>query len=163
MSNDQKKRQELKKQITSKAQTANIDLVEKVAGLLNTPKKYEIVERASTFPNNKEIETRRFILSFDYLNWNACKFDQFNPAKGQKLLEIFEQVTTCEINRFPELKLSRDSVSNVSPYESLFSKVSPEVTKMEETEFCEGRLFFFITEPYFNVVSVETKHRNIDR
>ena len=52
---------------------------------------------------------------------------------------------------------------NVPPYESLFTKVSPEVTKMEETEFCEGRLFFFITEPYFNIVSVETKHRNIDR
>lgn len=163
MSDDQKKRHELKKQIASKAQIASIDLVEKVAGLLNSPKKWDIIERASTFPGDKGFETQRFILSFDYLNLNACEFEQFDPAKGKKLIQILEQVATCEINKFPTLRLSRGTVKNIAPYESLFSRVSPEVTSIEETEFCDGRLFFFITEPFFHIVSVESKHRNIDR
>ena len=165
MSEDSKKRLELKKQIASRAQTADIKVVEKVAGLLNSPKKWDIVERverATTFPTEKAIESRRLIICFDYFNWNACHFDQFNPAKGRKLLEILEQVAKCEVNKFPDLKLSRDSVTNTAPYLSLFAKVSPEVTKIDETEFCGGRLFFFVTEPFFNLVSVETKHRNID-
>lgn len=166
MSNDSQKRQELKRQIANRAQIADIKIVEKVASVLNSPKKWEIVERierATTFPNDKAVESRRFIICFDYFNWKTCQLEQFNPAKGRKLLEILEQVAKCEINKFPTLKLTRDSVTNVSPYQSLFAKVSPEVTRIDETEFCEGRLFFFITEPHFNLVSVETKHRNIDK
>lgn len=166
MSEDSKKRHHLKKQIVSRVPTTDIKIVEKVAGLLNSPREWDIVkrvERATTFPSEKAAEARRFIICFDYFNWNACHFDQFNPAKGRKLLEILEQVAKCEINNLPNLKLSRDSVTNTAPYISLFAKVSPEVTKIDETEFCEGRLFFFVTEPFFNLVSVETKHRNIDR
>ena len=163
MSEDSKRRNELKKQIASRAQTADIKVVEKIAGFLHAPKKWDIVERATTFPTNKEIESHRFVICFDYFNWNACHLDQFNTAKGKKLLEILEQVAKCEVNKFPTLRLSRDSVTRVPPYESLFAKVSPEVSRIEETEFCEGRLFFFLTEPHFNLVSVETKHRNIDR
>lgn len=158
----QKKRQELKRQIANKAQIVDIKIVEKIAGVLNSPKKWDIIERVTTLPLGVE-ENQRFIICFDYFNWDSCHFDQFNPAKGKKLLEILEQVAKCEINRFPQLKLSRDSVGRVAPYESLFSKVSPEVTRIDETEFGDGRLFFFVTEPCFNIVSVETKHRNIDR
>lgn len=165
MSEDSKKRHELKKQIASKTQTADIKIVEKVAGLLNSPREWDIVkrvERATTFPTDRAVESRRFVICFDYFNWNACYFEQFNPAKGKKLLEVLEMVAKCEINKFPELKLGRDSVTNTAPYKSLFAKVSPEVTKIDETEFCGGRIFFFVTEPFFNLVSVETKHRNID-
>ena len=166
MSDDSKKRHEFKKQIVSRAQTLDIKIVEKVASFLKTPSRWDIVERverATTFPTDREIEGHRFIICFDYFNWRACRLEQFNPAKGKKLLEILEQVAKCEISKFPALRLSRDSVTNIPPYESLFASVSPEVTRIDETEFCEGRLFFFVTEPYFNLVSVETKHRNIDK
>lgn len=162
MSGDSKKRDELKRQIVNKAQTADINIVEKIAGYLNAPKKFDIVERATTFPSDSNLEVQKFIISFDYFNWDACQFEQFNPAKGRKLLEILEQVAKCEINKLPELRLSRDSVQRVAPYLSLFTTVSPEVSRIEETEFCDGRVFYFVTEPYFNIISVETKHRNID-
>jgi len=163
MSNDSKKRNQLKQQLANRAQIANIEAVEKAANYLQYPKKYELIERATTFPVGKDPETQRFIICFDYFNWKTCNFEQFNQAKGKKLLEILEQVAKCTINKFPELKLVRDSVSRTPEYESLFSTVSPEVSKINETELCEGRFFFFVTEPRFNVVSVETKHRNIDR
>jgi hypothetical protein len=46
---------------------------------------------------------------------------------------------------------------------SLFNGLSKEVDELKETEFCDGRFFFFITEQYFHIVSIETKHRNIDK
>lgn len=159
MSEDSKKRQELKRQLENKAQTANIKSVEKALNFLASPKKFDIIEHITIPTSNSGRENQRFIICFDYFNWKTSDFEQFNPAKGKKLLEILEQVAKCEINKFPELKLSRDSVEKVSPYESLFTTVTPEVKRIEETEFCDGRFFFIVTEPYFHVISVETKHR----
>ncbi len=159
MSEDSKKRQELKRQITNKAQSAPLELVENIATVLNSPKKWQMVERVATIPTG--LEAKKFIISFDYLNTNECLFDQFDPAKGKKLIQILEQVSKCEIAKFPELKLVRDSIRRIRPYESLFSKLTKEVDQLQETELCEGRIFFFITEPFFHVVSIETKHRDI--
>lgn len=162
MSEDSKKRQEYKKQIASKAQTADIKLVEKVANILNHPKNWEIVERASIMPVGSKNEISKFIICFDYLSWSQCVFTQFDQAKGRKLVEILEQVSKCEINRFSELRLVRDSIGRKAPYDSLFLHLSPDVTELKETELCDGRLFFYIIEPYFNIISVETNHRNVD-
>jgi hypothetical protein len=159
----QKKRQELKRQISNKVQIApDLAHVEKALAYLTSPKKWSLVEGVTRFPTNN-VESRRLIISFDYFNWKACELEQFNPSKGKKLLEILEMVSKCEISKFPELKLARDSVTRVGEYESLFNTVTPEVKRIEETEFCEGRFFYIITEPYFNVISVETKHRNTDK
>lgn len=160
MNEDSKKRQHLKKQIASKAQTAPLEFVEKVANVLNSPKKWSIVERVATIP--KGIETQKFIISFDYLDWDECVFEQFDRSKGKKLLEILDRVSKCEIARLPELKIIRDSVRRISPYDSLFKNLEDDVNELKETELCDGRIFFFITEPKFHIVSIETKHRNID-
>lgn len=160
MSEDLKKRQELKRQIESRAQVANIDVVEKVANFLNHPKKWMLIESVATLKTS--IETQRFIISFDYLDTNECVFEQFCPAQGRKLIQIFEQISKCEVRKFPELRLIRDSVNRIKPYDTLFSNLTREVDQLQETEFCGGRIFFFITEPYFHIVSVETKHRDID-
>lgn len=160
MNEDSKKRQHLKKQIASKAQIAPLEFVEKVANVLNSPKKWSIVERVATIPNG--VETQKFIISFDYLDWDECVFEQFDKSKGKKLLEILDRVSKCEIARLPELKIIRDSVRRISPYDSLFKNLEDDVNELKETELCDGRIFFFITEPKFHIVSIETKHRNID-
>jgi len=159
MGKDSNKRQELKKQIGNIAQSADINLVERATNALRYPKKWEIVERVATMPNG--IEGNRFVICFDYLNRNECLFEQFDKAKGKKLIEILEQVAKCEISKFSELKLIRDTVHRNGVYRSLFSQLSPEVDELKEADLCDGRIFFFITEPRFNIVSIETKHRDI--
>src|SRR3989344_1030689 len=159
MGEDSKKRQELKRQIVNKAQSAPIELVENIASVLNFPKRWQLVERVATIPTG--LEAQKFIISFDYLNSDECLFDQFDPTKGRKLIQILERVAKCEIAKFPELNLVRDSVGRIPPYESLFSKLTKEVDQLQETELCGGRIFFFITEPFFHIVSIETKHRDI--
>ena len=161
MGEDSKKRQELKKQIEKRISGgANITIVEKVASLLCSPKKWQIVESIATPLTD---EAQKFIICFDYLNWSECFFDQFNSAKGKKLVHILSKVAKCEVNKLSELKLSRDSVEAKGEYASLFSSLSEDVQRLEETELCDGRMFYFITIPYFNVVSIETKHRNTSR
>src|SRR3989344_1056768 len=136
MSEDSKKRQELKKQINSKTQSAPLELVEKIADVLNSPKRWQIVERVATIPGG--IEAKKFILCFDYLNWNECQLAQFDQAKGKRLLQVLEQISKCEISKFPELRLIKDSVTAVGPYVSLFNKLSPEVDKLQEAVLGEG-------------------------
>lgn len=162
MSDDSKKREELKRQIANRAQIAKLEFVEKAANFLHSPKKWDIVERLTVLPSGTNIESQRLIICFDYFASNVCIWDQFDPTKGKKLLEILEQVSKCEVRNFPNLKLGRNSVQNVAPYQSLFNKLTPDVTSLEETEFGDGRIFYFITEPCFHIVSIETKHRNID-
>lgn len=163
MNEDSKRRNQLKKDIYNRAQIIDIKALEKIAEAIKHPKNWDIVERVSILESDKNIETQKFILCFDYLNWNECVFTHFDPPKGKKLIEILKSISSCEINKFPELRLIRDSVGRVEPYDSLFSKLSRDVTELKETEFCDGRMFFYIIEPYFHIVSVETNHRNIDR
>lgn len=160
MSEDSKKRQELKRQIDNKTQVVDLKIVDKIANYLNSPKKWDIIERVATI--QKGIETQKFIISFDYLDWDECVFEQFDKSKGKKFLEILDKVSKCEIARLPELKIIRDSVRRISPYDSLFKNLEDDVNELKETELCDGRIFFFITEPKFHIVSIETKHRNID-
>lgn len=159
MSEDSKKRQELSRQINTKLHTADISNIEKVATFLVAPKKWALV---STMPLTTETEENKMCLSFDYLNDKECLFDQFDSTKGRKIIDIFKQVTSCPVNKFPSLKLSRDSVGRIEPYTSLFSQLSDDVERLMETELGDGRIFFFIIDPFFHVVSIETKHRNID-
>src|SRR3990167_3560874 len=106
MGEDSKKRQELKRQIDNKAQVADLKIVEKIANYLSSPKKWQLVERVATIPTG--LEAQKFIISFDYLNSDECLFDQFDPTKGRKLIQILERVAKCEIAKFPELNLVRD-------------------------------------------------------
>ncbi|KKS85307.1 MAG: hypothetical protein UV60_C0009G0028, partial [Parcubacteria group bacterium GW2011_GWA2_43_11] len=105
MSSDSKKRSELKKQLASRAQTASIDTVEAAISLLKTPKNWQTVDAITALPEN--IETQNFILCFDDLNMNVCVWDQFNPAKGKKLVDVLKKISSCPINKFGELKLER--------------------------------------------------------
>lgn len=163
MSEDSKRRQQLKKDFGNRAQVIDIKVLEKLTEVVKHPKNWDIVERTSVMQSNDNIETQKFIICFDDLNWNECVFTQFDQSKGKKLVEILKNVSSCEINKFPALRLIRDSVGRVSPYDSLFLNLSKDVTELKEADFCEGRMFFYIIEPYFNIVSIETNHRNIDR
>lgn len=162
MSENSKERHKLLQDVNNKAKERDLDFIKKLADFASNPKSWQKKIEAQTYiPSDKEIETQRFIICFDYFNKNICEFEQFDPAKGKKLLEILEQVAKCEINKFPHLKLIRDSVTNTTPYKSLFSTVTPDVDKIHETELCDGRIFFFITGSRFHIVSIETKHRNL--
>lgn len=93
---------------------------------------------------------------------NECKLDPCTSPKAEALVKKFKIITDCEIRN--KQSIIRDSVERVGEYESLFNKLTPDVQKLHEVEFAsEGRIFFFHTEEKFNVVSIETIHRNIYR
>ena len=161
MGGDSKKRQELKKQIEKRILGGvDITAVEKVASFLYSPKKWQLIESIAIPLTD---EAQKLIICFDNLNWNECLFDQFDSTKGRRLIDILSKVAKCEINKFPELKLARDSVEAKGEYKSLFTHLSKDVQRLEEVELGDGRIFYFITPPYFNVVSIETKHRNTSK
>ena len=164
MSADSKKREELLKQITQKVKGGmNMTLLERITSFINKPKDFDLIERAATLPSDKVPEAENFILCFKYLNWNECVFDQFDPTKGRAFVRLLKNISDCEVKDAVSSGIIRDNVDNTAPYTSLFTNLSPD-TEMKESELPDGaRIFFFIVGKKFNIVSVETRHRNIDR
>ncbi len=159
MSEDSKRRQELLKQIANRGQQAHISYLERVKEFLFAPKKWEIVERTTSLLGDADPDAQRFILCFDYLKFDICVFD-FDAAKARALIRLFHRISTCQANTLVSPGIVRGNVINVPPYASLFNGLSPEV-EMKETELPEGgRVFFFVTGIKFNIVSIESRHRD---
>ena len=160
MSNgSQKQRQLAIKKVQGRLHALPIETLEKLA---KVPNDWAIPEGATTLPeNNAQDNDGKFILCFDYLNWDICVFDHFDSTKGRALVKKFQVIAQCEPSALLGLNLVRDNISNNPPYTSLFLDLSPDVA-MKETELPDGgRIFFFITGCKFNIVSIETKHRDI--
>lgn len=154
-----KRRNQAIKIVKSKLPVLPIESVERLAKVSND---WKFPEQVANMPTNTEEEAQKLLLCFDYLNWKTCLFTQFDDTKARALMAIFEKVSKCEVNKFPELRLVRDSIKPTSPYESLFVGLSPDVD-MKETDLPgDSRIFFFLENVRFNIVSIETKHRNID-
>ena len=158
-SGSQKQRQLAIKKVQGRLHALPIETLEKLA---KVPNDWAIPEKATTLPEGASQENGgKFILCFDYLNWDVCVFDHFDSTKGRALVRKLQMVAQCESSALPGLHLVRDNISNNPPYTSLFNGLSPDV-EMKETELPDsGRIFFFITGCKFNIVSIETNHRNI--
>lgn len=154
-----KRRHQAIKTIKSKLPVLPIESVEKLA---KVPNDWKFPEQVANIPTSTEEEAQRLLLCFDYLNWKTCLFTQFDDTKAKALIAMFEKVSKCEVSKFPELRLVRDSITSTPNYKSLFDGLSPDVDMKEADLPGNGRVFFFLESIKFNVVSVETKHRNID-
>lgn len=137
--------------------------VETLESIAKLPSDWKIPEKATTVPSEttQQDETRKFTLCFDYLNLDVCVYAQFDPTKARALIRLFKRVNDCEIRRLGAEGIVRDTITNTAPYESLFTNLSPDI-EMKEAELPDGgRVFFFIAEHRFNIVSIESAHRNI--
>jgi hypothetical protein len=122
-----------------------------------------LLQRVATNQNIKERDAK-LILRFDFFREDECIFHQMDEVKTKSLLEKFKRFTTITLSEFPSSRLVRDEVTNVHPYNSLFTYLTPDVERLKETELSSGRVFYFVDEPEscVQVVSVETKHRSND-
>ena len=158
MDKDSKRRNEAIKRLKPKLYNFPVDTVEKIAQL---PTDYKFPPSVAV---NAEIEeeTKKFVLRFDFLDWETCNFEQFDQTKARTLIKKFQYITSLQVNQLSSSGIVRDSVKDTKEYRSLFEHLSPDID-LKETELSEGgRIFFFIVEESFYIVSIETKHRNID-
>lgn len=147
------------KTVKAKLHALPIETLEKLA---KVPNDWQIPEGATTVLSTGEKSSRKCVLCFDYLKWNVCVFEHFDSTKARALVRLFQDIKTCEAHDLPASHLIRDNVSNSPTYRTLFNGLSPDI-QMKETELPgAGRVFFFITEEIkFNIVSIESIHRNL--
>lgn len=171
MSADSKKRQEAFEQVQRllikrvKEGALDESAIQNISSYAASPKKYKLQHMEELAVPRLQVETKRLVLCFDYLNERTCIYDQFDSTKSRALINLFAKVTSCEVSAFPSSGIVRDTIRNTSPYTSLFGgKLTPDVTTLQETELPDGgRVFFFITENKFNIVSIESRHRNLNQ
>lgn len=136
---------------------------ETLKNLAAVPNDWQIPVTVANVANEETTgELSTFIVSFDHLEIDECVFNQFDSVKTGALVRLLKRVNDCEVNRLGAERIVRDNISCTGAYVSLFNNLSPDI-EMKETELPgNGRVFFFITRNRFNIVSIESIHRNID-
>lgn len=154
-----KRKKEAIKKVKAKLNHFPIETLEKIARL--STKSQLLPPSIALSPQIKE--PQKFILRFDYLNPKECNFTQMDSVKGKALVEKFKYITSLQLNKFANSGIERDTITNRGGYKSLFKELPPDVEELKETELPGGgRVFYFIINENFCIVSIETKHRNID-
>lgn len=154
----QKQMNQLRKKVTTKIHNLQHSQALEYIAKLNDN---WLPQTVANIPNEQDEEIKRFLLCFDYLAEAECKLESFNTGNARGLMTAFKKITDCEVRRKKDL--IRDKINNIKPYDSLFRKLSPEVDLYEIGFSGDGRIFFFHIEEKFNIVSIETIHRNIDK
>lgn len=152
------------KALASKAPHFDDDTLEGVAKEMAKLQSGKLPPTVATLSGKvEEPGQKKFVLKFDELNGNCCNFSQIDQAKARGIIEKFKQITQATPNSLGQTRLIRDSVNNTGQYQSLFTNLSPDVNKLQEIEISGGgRIFSYMRENYFYIVSIETHHRDID-
>ena len=137
---------------------------------LYTPDQFNpIPDGVIDWPNNQpesffaipDEPPKEFVLRFTYLKENICCYEQIDETKTKALFRKLKQITELTSKTLPASNLIRDSILNKPPYTSLFTGLPPDAD-VKETELPNaGRIFFWLLQEKFFVISIETKHRDI--
>jgi len=113
----------------------------------------------------EEPAERKLVLKFEYFCEKECNWNKLDSTKIRALLGIFKRITSTTVRELPNSGIIRKNLeekSKYKSYESLLSKVPPDVDLKEIELPGGGRIFCFISEENVFIVSIETVHRHID-
>lgn len=158
MGKDSKRRNRAAKKLKAKLHSFPVETVEHLAEL---PTDHVFSSEVATSRTHNDAP-QCFILKFDYLKEKTCEFGQLDGTKMNKILSIFKRVTNLTPQNLPSSGIIRDKIERNKPYLDLFTNLSPDVDLLEASLPAGGRMFFFYTDIEFQIISIETKHRNID-
>ena len=98
-------------------------------------------------------------LIFATYNHNECEISLLQNTKDvAKLIRLFNRITECNQKDLSTAGIVRDKINKGSSYESLFKTIPPD-TELLEAEYTQtGRLFFYIYQTYFCIVTVKVRH-----
>lgn len=145
------------------------DLIDKVLSCKEAKlSTFFVPQEVAENENIIEPEDRKLALRFDYFIEDECVLDVFNKTAINALLFIFKRITSLTTRELPLSGLIRGNLNaageRYKAYSSLFSKVfsrASEDVVIKEIEFLgDGRIFCFLDEERFQIVSIETKHRD---
>ena len=109
----------------------------------------------------EETGPQQLVLSFEYFNEDACKFDGFDSVKIKSLLNKFIEITKHTSVSIVGSGLIRDYIINDNEYAKLFTKLDSDIEKLCEFEISGyGRFYGFIVENDFYLVALDATHRN---
>jgi len=128
-------------------------------------KDYLLPEGVTVNERIEEPREQKIRIRFDCYCEDECVFDNFSEAHVRSLVSKFKRITDCTINNLVVSGIIRDSIGRGSQhqaYTSLYRRVPPDASIDESELPGDGRFFFFRVQDIVQVVSIETKHRNLN-
>jgi hypothetical protein len=132
---------------------------------LPASKDYLLPEMVTVNEKIEEPREQKIKIRFDCYCEDECVFENFGEAHIRSLVGKFKRITDCTANNFVASGIIRDSIGQGSQhqaYNSLYLRVPPDVNIDESELPFNGRFFFFRAQDVVQVVSIETKHRNLN-
>lgn len=113
----------------------------------------------------KEPQDQKLALRFDFFCEKECEFNNFDETFIRALIGKFKRITDCTASNLPNVGIIRDTLdrgNQCKSYSSLFLLVPPDASIHESELPLAGRFFFFRVQEIIQIVSIETKHRNLN-
>jgi len=126
-----------------------------------------IPDSIASTDKKEELQDKNLVVRFDYYNESICVFDPINSSKAVSVFRKLQKFTSLTLNKLPNSGLIRCKMNRkkkqYKSYNSLFASIPEEIENIYETEFSgEGRIFWFKIKNNIQIISIETKHRNIN-
>lgn len=139
-------------------------LIDSIADL-PADKDYLLSERLAANEKIQEPQDQKIIIRFDFFCEKECEFNNFDETYIRVLINKFKRITDCTVNNLPIIGIIRDTLdpgNQHKAYSSLFLLVPPDASIHESELPQAGRFFFFRAQDVVQIVSIETKHRNLN-
>lgn len=169
MGTDSKERNEKLKWLKNKLFSFNLQKFEKVYQCVNKISKLPdgaVIPDIFLIPEKEDIETKRFAVSFEWIDESKCDFCSVVESKALAIIDKLKKVSTTSFKDFKNLGTRNPPIKKNggrAEYDSLFKNLPEDVEEIHELPFTgDGRIFFFLdVGANFYLISIKTKHINL--
>lgn len=110
----------------------------------------------------EDYENRRVVFSFEVYNSNQCRIGSIDKAEAKKLTKELKKISSTPTKHFRHQGASGiacKSVHNSGNYAVLFNNVPEDIDLLEIDYSGTGRVFGYIVNNIFNIVTIGKEHR----
>ena len=110
----------------------------------------------------KDYENKKIVFSFEIYNSNQCEIAKLDKAEAKKLTRELKRISLTLTKHFRHQDSSGiacKSVSNSGNYAVLFTDIPEDVDLLEVDFSGPGRVFGYLINNVFNIVTIGKEHR----
>ena len=113
----------------------------------------------------KEYENKEVVFSFSPYNQNQCEIHTLQKPDAKKLTKELKNISKTLLRHFKNQgsggsNIACKPIHNSGSYTVLFESLPPDIDEILEIDYSgSGRIFGFLIDNIFNIVTIGKKHR----
>lgn len=124
------------------------------------PKKQLIPDKVALNPNPADLETKPYLISFEYYNDSICEIRLLEKHNARRFLRDIRTIGRCNRKNLLDNNIKCKKVYNQGAYKKLFTGQLPQDQQLlyEHEGNGSSRIFYFCVNRCFYVVTITQNH-----